>query len=77
MQMILNNEDTLELVFKIHDIDEKVPIILIDKTDKDNRILAEHLKVAAFIKKPTCSFDVYQVIKNSLEEQVNNLSSNA
>jgi DNA-binding NtrC family response regulator len=68
MQMMLNNKDTIELVFKVHDINKTLPVILIDKTEKDNKKVAEHLKVAAFFKKPVSSFDVYQAIEQNLSK---------
>ncbi len=70
-QMILAQEDSIELILKVKDIDEDIPIVLIDQTAEQNQELAKRLKVAAYFYKPFSSFDIYQQTKTILRTKQN------
>lgn len=73
-QMMLKNEDTIELVLNIQDIDHRIPVILIDKTDRQNHDLAKRLKVAAYFEKPVLSQDILQKLDRILSTSQNVLN---
>lgn len=58
IQMMFENEDSIELILKILDINDKIPILLIDRSGTSHYKLAQQLKVAAYFQKPFSSIDI-------------------
>ncbi len=67
IQMMLENEDSIELILKVRDINNDIPILLIDRTGQSNHQLAGRLKVAAYFHNSFSSHDVFRKATSILD----------